>query len=219
MSAALENVTLNGAERRIASRLRIGGTVGIRIGRGEGVLVDISEHGARVRHQTLVVRGARVRVSFDDDDRRFSASAEVLASRVISLGAVDGTTYESRLRFTGIDAESAAVLALTLESLAGRDIRRWVANLRGWSDGTTTDAARLTTGTYLRCRLLGRWWERKWTRDTVQPADGFLLPAGIDESEIRTLCDTYESLDPEGRRVVRLMAEAAVEHADAASVV
>jgi hypothetical protein len=219
MSAALENVTLNGAERRTASRLRIGHTVGIRIGRGEGVLVDLSERGARVRHQTLVLRGSTVRFSFDYEDRRFSTSAEVLASRVISLGPVDGTTYESRLRFTTVDAESSAVLALTLESLADRDVRRWVANLRGWNDGTTAHAARLTTGTYLRCRLLVRRWERKWTRDTAQPADGFLLPAGIDESEIRTLCDTYESLDPEGRRVVRLMAAAAVEHADAGTAV
>jgi len=211
--SALEQGTSLGAERRVASRLRISGTVGVLIGRGEGVLVDLSETGARIRHRTLVRRGAIVRISFEGGERRFSAAAEVLASRVVSLG--DGTTYESRLRFTALDAESAAVLASTLESLAGLDMRRWVDNLHGWGDVPGSRAPRLGTGTFLRCRLLGRRWEQKWTRDTVQPSNGFLLPAGIDPTEIRTLCDTYETLDEEGRATIRLMAAAAVETVDA----
>jgi hypothetical protein len=211
--SALEQGTSLGADRRVATRLRISGTVGVLIGRGEGVLVDLSATGARVRHRTLVRRGAVVRVSFDGGERRFSASAEVLASRVVSLG--DGTTYESRLRFTALDPASAEALSTALESLAGRDMRRWVDNLHGWGDTPGSQAPRLGTGTFLRCRLLGRRWEQKWTRDTVQPANGFLLPAGIDPNEIRTLCDTYESLDEEGRATIRLMAAAAVEGVDA----
>jgi hypothetical protein len=213
--SALEQGTSIGADRRVASRLRISGTVAVLIGRGDGVLVDLSATGARIRHRTLVRRGATVRISFGGE-RRFSASAEVLASRVISLGANDGTTYESRLRFTALDAEAAGVLQLTLESLAGLDMRRWVSNLKGWGDSPRSQEPRLGTGTFLRCRLFHRRWEQKWTRETGQPADGFLLPAGIDPNEVRTLCDTYEGMDEQGRATVRLMAAAAVEEVDAA---
>lgn len=202
-------------ERRTAPRLRLAEPVPAIIGRGAGLLVDLSERGAKIRHTGTILRGSTVRISFAWGAHRFSANAEVLASRVVALGAgkEGGTTYESRMRFIAVSPESEDVLQRALEEIAGRDMRRWVANLRGWGEEPLPATPALVTGSFLRCRYIGMKWQRKVTHDATQPKDGFLLPADTPAAEIETLCDTYVRLDEEGRNVVRVMATAAVEAA------
>jgi hypothetical protein len=209
--SVIEQLSLDMQNRRTAERLRVAGTVPVIFGRNEGVIVDLSERGARIRHAGAVRRGSSVRVSFSWERDRFSAAAEVLASRVISLGA--GPSFETRVRFTSFDGASESVLARTMKGIAGRDVRRWVANLRGWSPEDSSFAHPLVQfGSFLRCRLRGSWWERKVTNDATQPEDGFLLPFGSTEEEILTLCDTYERGDDEERQFLRLTAAAAIEY-------
>ena len=211
--SALEQLPLQNQNRRQAERQRVDGTIAVIFGRGEGILVDLSQRGARVRHRAPVRRGAEVRLSFGWNGARFTANAEVLASRMIAIG--NGPSYESRVRFTSIAMESETVLASMLEELARRNMRRWVANLRGWSEESQTTP--VATGAFIRCRLRGTWWERKCTTDTTQPADGFLVPSDTAESEIATLCDTYSRAADEERQTIRLIAAAAVEQATLSS--
>lgn len=218
--SALEQGTHEMHDRRSTPRLRVAGTIPALIGRGTGFLVDLSERGAKIRHSTMVRRGATVRISFDWERARFSATAEVVGSRVVSIGnAEQPAMYESRLRFLAVTSEAERVLARTLDSLAGRDMRRWVANLRGWGDEVDrTPAPAPVSTSYLRCRLLGMRWEVKATNERTQPTDGFLLPAGIDDNEIVKLCADYLRADTDGRQVMRLMAAASVEQSIADSV-
>lgn len=207
--SAMEQCPPDTPNRRAAERLRVSGKVAVTFGRGEGVLIDLSKTGARIRHQAAVRRGSTVRVTFEWNRARFSANAEVLASRIASLGT--GPSYESRVRFTALDAGSDLVLAQMLEGMADRDMRRWVANLRGWSEESKSESTLLATRSYLRCRLYGSWWQRKITNDSSQPPDGFTLPAESAETEIRTLCDTYSRGSDEERHMIRLMAAASIE--------
>jgi hypothetical protein len=202
-------------DRRTAPRLRVADPLPAIIGRGAGLLVDLSERGAKIRHTATVVRGSTVRISFAWSGWRFSANAEVLASRVVSLGSSQngGTTYESRMRFIAVSPENEDVLQRALEEIAGRDMRRWVANLRGWGDAPAPPPRAVSS--YLRCRYLSMRWQKKVTPDVTQPEDGFVVPAETSEAEIATLCETYARVDEEGRHVLRLMAAAAVEAASA----
>lgn len=206
--SAIQQVSVDHHERRGGERLRVAGTVNVIFGRGTGVLVDLSESGARIRHSVAMRRGTSVRISFESEHARFSANAEVLAARVISIG--NGPSYESRVRFTSLDAESRRVLATAIEELTGRDIRRWVANLKGWGEESATPTAK-SNGSFIRCRLRGEWWERKCTNDTTQPSDGFLLPSGSTDDEITTLCNTYLRSNEEEREMIRRIAIAAVD--------
>jgi hypothetical protein len=208
--SAIQPLTDDSQDRRRAERLRVAGTIAVIFGRGQGVLIDLSQRGARIRHSSPVRRGASARLSFEWERLRFSATAEVLAARVISLGA--GPSYESRVRFTAIEPDSESVLAVALAGIAGQNVRRWVANLRGWNEDSQSPVAQ-PTGSYIRCRLHGGWWERKCTSDTTQPADGFLLPSDSIETEIATLCDSYARADEDERQMIRTMAAAAVEAA------
>lgn len=197
-------------ERRRAERLSIAGTIPVFFGRGEGVLIDLSQTGARVRHSVPVRRGTSVRISFEWQRRRFAATATILAARMVSLGA--GPSYESRVHFTAIDPDAERVLAAALDALEGSNVRRWVANLHGWNEEPQSPG-RNGSVSFIRCRLRGTWWERKCTSETLQPQDGFLLPSDAKDSEIATLCDTYTRASEEERRMIRMMAEAAVEQA------
>jgi hypothetical protein len=208
--SALEQGSPATQERRISQRFHVAGTVSVVMGRGEGVLIDLSEHGARVRHSTPARRGSSVRVSFEWSGARFSASAEVLAARVVSLG--NGPSYESRVRFTDLNPDSQTVLLAAIDGIVGRDVRKWVNNLRGWTDDVQTTAAPLPAGTFIRCHLHGTWWERKVTSNTTQPAEGFLLPAETSQTEIETLCTSYVRGNEEERNMIKLMSGAAVEH-------
>jgi hypothetical protein len=207
--SAIEQFPIDNQDRRRAERLRISGAVTVVFGRGEGVLVDLSETGARIRHHAPVRRGATVRISFEWEHARFSATANVLASRVVSLG--NGPSYESRVCFTAFDRGAEVLLARAIEDISGQNVRRLVANLRGWNDEPESELAPVATGSFLRCRLRGSWWERKYTNDATQPADGFVLPAESSEADIARLCDTYSRGGDEDRHVIRLMAAAAFD--------
>lgn len=211
--SALEQAPYETADRRRAPRLRIEGSIAVLIGRGEGVLIDLSANGARVRHAAIVRRGSTVRLSFEWASERIGGNAEVLASHVVSLGGA-GTTYESRLRFTRFDAGAREVLARALDALENRGVRRLIANLRGWTDEVRQvrpAVPSLVTGSYIRCRLMGARWEVKAIGDGQQPDDGFALPAPVEKGEILRLCDDYARAGEDGRRVIRLLAAAAVE--------
>ena len=195
--------------RRAKPRIIVAGSVTALFGRCAAVLIDLSEHGARIRHYGSAARGSTARVSFAWERARFSANTEVLASRVITLGA--DPSYESRVRFLSVDASSQIVLTTMLAGISGRHLRRWVANLRGWSEEWQPDRALLPSGWFIRCRLLGKAWERKRTSDATQPEDGFLLPSETADSEIVTLCDLYARGDEEQRQFIRNIAAAVAE--------
>jgi hypothetical protein len=207
MSATIEvlplPIALPGNDRRRFPRLRVAEPVRTVIGRGVGTLVDVSANGARVRHDSPVALGARVRVTFDWKGERFEATAEVLASRVASLG--EGTRFESRLRFLSVPERSQQILARTMTDVLDDDLRKWVANLHGWNEDERDERAEPAGGTYIRCRYVGGRWQQTHTRDPLPPCDGFTVPAETDPSEIRTLCRTFEKSDEEGRSLVRLI--------------
>jgi len=200
-------------ERRSAERLRPSSAIRINVGRGMGMLLDMSRGGLRVRHTVPVTRGSQVRIAFEWQSERFDAIADVLSSRVASLG--DGetaaTTFESRFRFARLPESSQLVLDRVLAAISSRELRGWVANLRGWSDESRGNARSAETEAFIRCRLIGMRWQTKWTHDTTQPENGFLLPASTDSQQLVKLCETYSRADADGRHLIRIMADEAVK--------
>jgi len=210
MSALEQTPIPSVTERRSAPRLRVVSGLRVFIGRGEGLLVDLSARGARVRHSAQARRSSNVRLSFEWKGERFAATGEVLSSHVVTLGYENHPTiYESRLRFRLLTEESAALLTRVLSSMETDNVRTWVANVQGDSANVQPVRPARATGSYLRCRLIGRW-ERKWTHDWTPPTDGFLLPETADPKEVDDLCASYLNEDEEGRKLIRLMAATAI---------
>lgn len=198
------------ADRRGAPRHRMRDTLPVILGRAEGTIVDISATGARVRHDTAVRLGTDARLSFEWERRRFAATARILGSRIVALGAIDVASplFETRVRFVHLSDESAETLVWFLQTLTDRDLRRWVANLRGWYPESTVARSEVA---YYRCVPFFGRWERKWTRDARQPEEGFTIPSSIDENELSLLFRLWTNSDDDGREVLRQMARASVE--------
>ena len=209
--SAIEQLPLP-SDRRNGTRVRLDRMLAARIGRNDGLVVDLSVSGARVRHSGTLLRGATVRMTFDWSGRKFAAGAEVLSSRVVMLGTREGesATYETRLRFMVIDNDARELLARMLQAITSEELRGWVENLKGFEEETRSAAAPRTSG-YIRCRRVGNSWERKWTRDCAQPRDGFVLPAGTSAAEVEALCKAWVEMGDDARWLVQRTAEAVVE--------
>lgn len=205
--SALEQFTPSAADRRRTPRLQLNAVVPVRIGRGEGTLADISARGARVRHRMAVGRGTVIRLTFAWQQQNFAASAEVLSSRIVALG---GPTYESRLHFTVVPHESEKVLRHVLASVENEELRRAVDNMHGWNVQSGKQNAPITAG-FIRCRLIGSRWQKKWTSDPAQPDDGFTVPASLSEIEVAHTCRSYERIDADGRALIRMIAQTILE--------
>ncbi|HJQ36004.1 MAG TPA: PilZ domain-containing protein [Thermoanaerobaculia bacterium] len=196
------------AERRNAERLSPAHSIRVTVGRGTGLVVDVSRTGIRVRHSAAAMRGSHLRVTFEWEKERFDATAEVLASRVASLGKT--TLFDTRLRFTSMSESSLALLDRVLAAIRDSELRRWVSNLHGWTESAQASEETDDHGAFLRCRLIGMRWRTTWTQDPTQPDNGFAVPATIKPLELERLCNTFREADAEGRVLIRLMAEETV---------
>ena len=109
--SALEYVSPS--DRRTAPRIRIAGEVPVLIGRGQGVLMDLSERGAKVRHRTVVRRGGSIRISIEWKGTRHAIEVKVrrdtqteeraldqVAGYLDSLGLAEGWLILFDLRST-----------------------------------------------------------------------------------------------------------------------
>jgi len=208
MSAVEMLSTTETVERRVAERVRPATPIHVTFGRGGGSVVDLSDGGMRIRHTVATMRGAEMRVSFEWQQERFAAVAVVLASRVAALGTP--TMFDTRLRFQRLNSGSKELLARVMTAIHSRELRRWIANLQGWSDEATVENSE-SDGTFLRCRLIGRTWKTTWTHDASHPpSNGFTVPATISKLELETLCDTYLHANADERHLIQLMAAEAV---------
>ncbi len=83
-------------------------SIPVRVGRKEGLLVEIDGAGARVRHTGPLKLGGEIQLSFTASGEIFVAASRVLACRVVGLGVGDGGSplFESRLRFDEAKGEA-----------------------------------------------------------------------------------------------------------------
>ncbi len=194
-------------ERRQAQRFRFSFMMPAYLGRGDAVVLDVSAEGARVMHYAGHALGSRVRLVFFYAGKRFAANARMLASRVIGLGNGPGgtTSYQSRLQFTDPPEDAAATLSHIVEHIENERMQRWTSNASG-DEAPPADAEHERADYFMRCRHLGGRWIKGWTRNALQPDDGFTVPATLSEGEVKSLCDAYEKMDAEGRALIRATA-------------
>lgn len=118
MSSVLAEITITTAvdhERRGRRRVRFEHPEPVKVGRLDGILLDVSASGAKVRHMGSVKLGSEVRLSFGFGFVQVLVVAHVLASRVVNVGHGGATVYESRFRFSHESAEVDRLIEGTLE--------------------------------------------------------------------------------------------------------
>jgi hypothetical protein len=226
-------------ERRRKARLQLTRSLIARYGAQGVVIVDIHDVGARIEHFAPLHPGKTTALVFDWQSKRIETPATVVGCRIhrFADGKYGGTVYQSGLSFTDPSAEALQALRELMKTAIARSVAEQVANLRGLgpvserempvfrSGMVAGEGVDQTQGTerrlpvarahsgYVRCTLRDRRWQKRWTRDSQPPEEGFTVLATEARDQIDMLCEDYRRTDTETRQLIRLLARITVEDA------
>lgn len=229
------------SERRRKQRVQLTRGLVATFGAMSVIVIDVSDGGARIEHFRLLDVGRRARLTLEWNDKVIQVEAMVVSCKVhrFAPGEEGSTVFQSGLFFTDYFGDSSIALREMLATMVARSLAEQVANARGIgpvmernmpvfrsgqvaSQGldTTQRTARHmlpTTGVavdrgYLRCTLIAnKRWEKKWSRTSDQPEDGFTVSMSEPSEHVDHLCDAYLKASAEDRKLIRLMARTSVE--------
>ena len=191
-----------GTERRRYARLRLPVVILASVGRQQATLVDISPGGACVQGLSPLKRDEIVRFTLRFRALFLEAKARVRRATVIALRPT--TTYEFRLEFLGVAGNTAAAIEEFMRQAGDIRLRHWTRTPEGYTRDTGTPREVLA-----RFRQLVRseaGWEEILTFEPDQPEDGMTIPSSTPTTEIRGLCEAYDSGDEDARAEMRAKA-------------
>jgi hypothetical protein len=202
--------TLRPEERREFQRLHLTRPIAGALGGIPVSIIEIGILGARVHHADEM-RGEYAELRFQHAADEIAMKCEIVRANKGS----DETGRESAVRFLAAIGESGDRLRDLLASLVMRelDFRR---THPGITEIETVDGDQTVRGAdagFLCYRHENGAWTRRRVFLPEQPAVGFTVARGEDNSEMQRLCRVYEASGEEGRRLIRLFAELSVSDA------
>jgi hypothetical protein len=155
-------------------------------------------------------------------------------------GEQGATVFQSGLQFVEFVDDAQETLKELVSTSIARSLAEQVANARGIGPVTERNMPVFRSGVvtangldpksaqqaerllpkaevvvdrgYIRCTLISNnRWEKKWSRTSDQPADGFTVLATEPVENIDQLCETYIRADDEERKLIQLLARVSVE--------
>jgi PilZ domain-containing protein len=226
-------------DRRKKKRIQLTRAIIARYGAVGVIVLDISDGGARIEHFTKLDVGKRARLRFDWNDRAIEVEGRAVSCRVhrFSQGNGGATVFQSSLHFVQYIGDAQAALKDMVATYVARSLAEQVANARGIGPVTERNMPVFRSGVvaasglagekgkrlipdadivldrgYIRCTWVNhRRWEKKWTRVSSQPDEGFTVLASEPPDHIERLCETYQSAPPDERRLIQLMARMSLD--------
>ena len=184
-----------------------------RIGTSRVYIVDASLNGLRIAHQgTLPPIGQECVLTFEWEEHPIELQCRVTRSTLHKLAKDknDKSIYHAGLSIEESRGDSFNALRRMVSDVVARALDEQKANARG----IPAQAAQIfQTGKgseFLRFEMVNGAWRRTTTTRPDQPANGFTISAEEDREHVEMLCQTFESADSEGRRLIRLMAELSI---------
>jgi hypothetical protein len=191
--------------------------IGGRVGDARIFLVDVSVEGLRVAHQSaLPAVGQSCRVSFEWQGQLIELDCEVIHNSLFKLAKSEGekSTYHAGLRISNAVGDSAAALKKLVADVVARALDEQKANARG-IPAAAAEVFQTGKGTdFVRCELIDGAWRRTVTSRPEQPANGFTVSADEANDQIELLCQTFESSDAQGRKLIQLMSEMSISKSE-----
>lgn len=207
-------------ERRTFQRLRLAKPILATMNGESALILDIGIAGALIEHYGDAAPGNKFRLVFRWKGHDVELVAEIARTTVVRHPGGEHKTVMSHtgVHFVEAIGNSRAHVQDLMATFVGRVIDAQKANAAGDThDASATilsdlgGARRARSHGYITCLLKeGKWWRMPSASPKQPPGEGFTVAAHEDEEELDTLCRTYETLDEEGRRLIRLVAELSV---------
>lgn len=234
----------NGRERRKKTRIQLTRGLIARYGATPVVILDITDAGVRIEHFTRLDVGKKSRFRFEWKDKPIEVEAAVVACRLhrFAHGDDGATVYQSGLFFSNYFDDSLTMLRDFVAQHVARSLAEQVANARGIGPVIETNMPVFRAGVvatngidasaektkrmlpnaavtvdrgYVRCTLTGNRWDKKWSRSSEQPEEGFTVLASEPAMHVDQLCDVYLKSNREDREFIRKLARVSVERTQA----
>jgi hypothetical protein len=189
-------------ERREFQRLNLTKPIDGWFGDFAVMVVEVSAGGAKIVHDDEIPMGARGLLRFSWRGRDF----EILSQLTRGEGARSGLHFlESNDEFRLMVGQWANEIMLAQQANAEGDRKR---NIVGDETLTAATAGARALSGFLQYRLTPKGWKCQRALLPDQPDDGFTVSANESQEQIDLLCRTYESGDPEAKKMTRMIAEA-----------
>lgn len=182
-------------------------------------MIDLSLHGAGIRHQSRVAPGTEASLRFKLEKQEHSVRCRLLRSK-LELTQTDGgpiQSYRSGVSFVALDTE-----VKSLRDALNKRVHRALLLQKANALGKPELAEEVTPGSDVDVKFLAPWlqpspfvrctfdpkkgWRRARSSSSDQPEEGFTVLAEEGDIEIEKLCKTWEKSDTNGRELIRLFA-------------
>ena len=207
-------------DRREFQRLRLAKPIlGLMDGQN-ALILDVGVGGAYIEHYGSLPPGTRFKLLFRWRGADVEFLCEVRRSRVVRSGGDNmSIVSHSGVQFVEAIGDADERLNDMMAKFVGRVLAAQRANASGTPDATESlltqlgGARRARSRGWVSFRLVNDTWRRALATSPAQPEDGFTVAAYEDEDELLSLCESYETADAEGRRLIRLLAELSARNA------
>jgi hypothetical protein len=203
---------MSSKDRREFQRLRLAKPILALLDGQNALLLDIGVSGAFIEHYGQPQPGDRLRLLFRWKGTDVNFVAEIAHSTIVRKTA-SAVVSHSGVRFVESNGDAEARLNDMMATFVGKMLAAQKANAGATEIGGTSSltdlggARRSRTRGYVTYRLQDGAWTREMSDTPTQPLNGFTVAAYEDEAELESLCQTWETADSEGKRLIRLVAE------------
>jgi len=208
-------------DRREFQRLRLAKPILALMDGQNALILDIGVGGAYIEHYGALPPGAQFKLVFRWHGADVEFLCEVRRSVVVRSGGDNmSIVSHSGVQFIEAIGDADEHLNDMMATFVGRVLAAQRANASGAGENAESmslsqlgGARRARTRGWLSFRLVNGSWRRAPASSPAQPQDGFTVAAYEDEEELMSLCESYETADAEGRRLIRLLAELSARNA------
>lgn len=190
-----------------------------RFGTIDVFIIDLSLHGAGIRHQARISPGTEANLRFKLEKQEHAVRCRLLRSKLELTQTEAGPvqSYRSGMAFVALDSEVKS-LRDALNKRVHRALLLQKANALAKPDladevtpGSDVDvkflAPWLRPSPFIRCTYdPKKGWKKARTSSADQPENGFTVLADEGDNEIDRLCKTWEKADVDGKELIRLFA-------------
>jgi len=190
-----------------------------RFGTVDVFMIDLSLHGAGIRHQSRIAPGTEANLRFKLEKQEHSVRCRLLRSKLELTQTDKGPiqSYRSGMAFVALDTE-----VKSLRDALNKRVHRALLLQKANALGKPEIAKDITPESDIDVKFLAPWlqpspfvtctfeekkgWRRARTSSAEQPENGFTVLAAEGDGEIEKLCKTWEKSDANGRELIRLFA-------------
>ncbi|HSP33453.1 MAG TPA: hypothetical protein VLU46_03955 [Thermoanaerobaculia bacterium] len=182
-------------------------------------VIDASVMGFRIAHDARIVPvpTRRIRVQWDGKTMEFGVVVARSVLHRLAQKPGEQTVYHSGIHILEATGDSDRMLRDMIEARVIGALDEMKANARGIPPISSYTAHAEKSDRFRRCELVDGVWRKSETSNREQPENGFTISADVESPHVDILCKLFESVNQEGKRLTKMLAELSITRGEGTS--